>query len=376
AGIAAMSVKERWNEPLLRSEPPVLDLGRHAAVGTRSAEGYTLIAACLDHEIAKESAITADSPERHGALTRALAIELQQASDGATWRDVFERAARAVTRQFADQHPQIEGRVDLELFGMREFAPMPSVGITDRATTSVVLDAGLLQGVIVGATYDVYSQGTKRTADATPLGSVTVTVVKGTSARARITSETTPGAIVIGARAVTARRSTVAEALATENVDPASQLTGKVTLEILRQDANGTFVVAVPDANAGMPVFTSGDRIAYRIRSDVDQPLFINLFDFDAAGVVTALTRGNANRLAPREPFEIGNRDGRKLRLVWNEDDAVQSFKLFASVREVNLTYLTELHLPMRSVEELPPISVDDWTTVTRTILLRRATTP
>lgn len=367
--------KERWNEPLLRAEAPMFDLGPHAATGTRSVDGYTLIAACLDHEIAKESTIDADTQEKHGALTCALAIELRQAPDGATWRDVFERAARAVTNRFGDQHPQIEGRVDLELFGMREFAPMPSVAITDRATTSVVLDAGLLHGVTVGTVYDVYPQGTKRTDDVVALGTVRVSTVKGTSARAMIVSEAAPGVIVPGSRAVTARRSTVEEALAIENVDPASRLTGKVTLEILRQGVDGAFVVATDDAAAGLPVFTSGERIAFRIRSDVDQPLYVNLFDFDPTGVVSALTKGNANRLAPREPFEIGNRDGRTLRMQWDADDAVQSFKLYASVRDVNLTYLTELNLPVRAVEELPPISVDDWTTVTRRVLLRRAVT-
>ena len=370
--IEASAPKERWNEPLLRPATPTLDLGRHAASETRSVAGYTLITACRDDEIAKEAAIGGGSSEPHGALTWALANELQQAADGATWRDVFERVALAVTTRYSDQHPQIEGRVDLELFGTREFAALQSVAVTDRASTSVVIEAGALQGVTSGATYTIYPQGTKTTSDAQPLGTVSVTLVKGTSARAQIVTEAAPGAIVIGARAVAAAPTTLQQALAIENPDPKSQLSGKVTLDVLKHSGNGTFDVAPVDVAAGVPVFASGERIAFRITSTVDTPLFITLFEFDPLGVVSRWTTGNANRLAPKATFEIGDKDGRELLLQWDGDEAITSFKLFASVRAPNLEFLDDLG--SRAVEERPPISTEDWTTVTARVQLQRST--
>jgi len=367
------TAKERWNEPLLHTATSALDLGRHAVSGTRAVAGYTLITACRDDEIAKEAVMVGETTEHHGALTWALATELQQAAEGATWRDVFERVAMAVTKRYSDQHPQIEGRVDLELFGTREFAAMSSVGVTDRVSTSLVIAAGALQGVAAGATYTIYPQGTKRVTEAQPLGTVSVTLVKGTSARARIVTEASPGAIVIGSRAVADAPTTLQEALAIENPDPKSQLTGMVTLEILRLASDGTFDVADVDAAAGVPVFTSGDRIAFRITSRVTIPLFITLVEFDPLGVVSRWTTGNANQLAPKTPFEIGNRDGRELLIQWDADEAITSFKLFASVRAPDLRFLDDLN--SRALVERPPISAEDWTTVTVRVQLQRGAT-
>jgi Caspase domain len=366
--------KERWYPSVKRSALP--DAVRAGAT-SRSApaapgEKFTIISACRDDEIAKEAPISGDDATSHGALTFALVTELQRAASGATWRDVFDRVSQQVTKAHRDQHPQMDGAGDREVFGVRDLAPMPHVLITDRATQTVSLAAGALQGVAVGTMYTIYPTGTKDVTGVEPLGTVEVIVVKGTTSRAKIVSEREPGAIVIGSRAVTAERMTVAAALAMENPKPDSRLRGAFTLEILRRGSDDKWRVAEIDSTAGMPVFESGERIAFRITSTLDEPVFVNLYDFDPAGAIGALTKGTGNKLARGKIFEIGT-DTRKIALQWDaESPGVESFKLFASVREVDLSYLTRLDEPARAAEEIAPLDVDDWSTLTRQVQVRR----
>jgi len=368
---------ERWSMPVRTATRPAMDLGPHASGGaSRStdgnpSDGYVCIAACLDHEIAKESAIPGSDSIRHGALTYALVQELQRSRAGETWRDVFERVARTIRTIQEDQHPQIEGAQERVLFGLTEFAPTPYVTVIARRRTTVTLGAGALQGLSVGTVYTVFPDGSKGDADDTPLGRIEVTLVKGTTAMARILDEKPEGAMDTGCRARTAERGTVADALALENRNRASGLRGAVTLEILRRSADEGFEPAADDERAGMPVFDSKERIAFRITNTTETPVYVNLFSFDPRGSVDALTRGSANLLIAESRLELGVADGRKLALAWDGDDAVTSFKLFASVKPVGLSYLTRLEQPAVATRG-SRITDDDWTAVTKQIMLRR----
>ncbi len=366
--------KVRSGMPVKKSSRPPKNLGAHAAKATTPATAaYTFIAACRDDEEAKESSIAGDENNHHGALTWALAQELTAAKSGETWRDVFERVSRSVTKAHSEQHPQIEGNANRELFGLRSFPTVEYVQVTDRASASVVIGAGALHGMVVGATFTVYADNTKSLTDKTPaLGTLEVTLVKGTTSRARIVKETTDGAIAVGTRAFAAKVGSVEEMLATENTDPKTQLKGAVTLELWKL-VGDTWEIAQPDPDARMPVYTAGDRIAFSITSTVDTPLFVNLFDVDAQHTVTAFTKGDANRLVGKGTFEIGKADGRKIRMPHDGPDAIEHFKLFASVSEVRLQYLTQLDPLARAPDELKAISAEDWTAVTRQITLRKA---
>ena len=370
---ADLDVKERWAPATTRAGTTPAARGSSAARSadrSTTPDKYTLISACRDDEIAKESSIPGDESVHHGALTFALVGELQKAESGTTWQDIFDRVARAVTSAHADQHPQIDGNADREIFGLRQLPPMPFTEVTDRASTTVVIAAGALHGATLGATYTVYPSGTKDTAGAEALGTVEITLVKGTTSRARIVSEKSDGAIVPTSRAVTQQRSTVESALALDNTDPKSRMRGMVTLDILRQ-TDGAWKVATDDAAAGMPVFDSGDRIAFRITSTLDEPVFVNLFDFDPRGSVQAKTRGWANRLAAKDTLEIGT-DNRKIAMKWDGEDAVESFKLFASVSQVELKFLLELDQPTRDTDTLAPLNAGDWCTQVKKIRIRR----
>lgn len=372
---AETSGKERWSPPITRAELPAAALQARGAAraASRSAapSSYVLFTACRDGEIAQEIIIPGEVPAHHGAMSFALVHELQRAVSGDTWREVFDRVSRTVSSVHKQQHPQIDGAIDREIFGLRELPPMPFVAVTDRASTSVVLGAGSLQGVIQGSTYTVYPDGTKDVTGVESLGTVEVMLVKGTTSRARIVSEKATGAIVIGARSVTPQRGTVAAALALENTDPKSRMTGGVTLQILRRDANGAWDVAANDETHSMPVFDSGDRIAFRITSALDEPVFVNLFDFDPSGTVSTKTKGWANQLKPNGVFEIGT-DTRKISMRWDADDAVETFKVFASVRQLDMSWLLQLEQPARGAEDIESLNVDDWCAAVAPIRIRR----
>lgn len=444
-----------------------------AAAAATSAERYVLIAACRDGEIANEATLP-DTPElHHGALTYSLARALYRARPGDTWRDVFERAAAAVTAVYPAQHPQLEGAADRELFGLRDFAPISTIRVTDRASDSVVLSTGAAFGATVGSTWTVFPAGTKAGDDTPALGTVEVVVVNGTSARARIVEESSPGAIVEGSRAAEAshayaapplavqlmtvggeegdlttlraaiasapalrevrtaraaavrvlrlaprtavgardplpelglfatprwaivdrggrlvapvdpaadaerivqallRRASFEHALALDNADPASRMRGRVTLEVLRRDADGAWAVAEPDAKAGVPVFDSGERFALRVRSTLEEPVFVTLLDFDPSGAITRLTKGNSNVLAPGNSFALGM-GTRGMALRWDGPDAVESFKVVATRREVDFGYLERPGESARAAEAVTPLSLDDWSSAVQQVVVRR----
>ncbi|MGD8278718.1 MAG: caspase family protein [Gemmatimonadota bacterium] len=150
---------------------------------------YVLIAACRDDEVANEY----QPPEGngkvvHGALTYFLGQELSNAPAGATYREVFERAASRVNAAYRKQNPQMEGEADREVFGVRDIEPHPFVAVAGKRGSLIALGAGAAQGVTVGSKYDVHAEGTRDPAAGKPIGSLTVTRVGGLNASARVDS--------------------------------------------------------------------------------------------------------------------------------------------------------------------------------------------
>ena len=446
-----------------------------AVAAPASTDRYVLIAACRDGEIAQEASLPGDENVHHGALTYALSQELERATTGDTWRDVFERAASKVTAVHRAQHPQLAGAADREIFGLRELVPMRYVAVRDRATDSVQLAIGAVHGATAGSVFTVYAQGTKDAGDATPLGTVKITRASGMTSRATIVEEASAGAIVDGARAVETqhayptpplavqlvaagadddaldtlctrlkdeptislvrsanaatvrvfrlapregvgakdplpmlgaltketwavagrdgrliapvaqlaseddvvallrKRADYVGALAIDNVDPASQVRGKVTLEILRKEAGGTWNPLQTDEAAGLPVVDSGDVLEFRITSALEEPVYVSLLDFEPNGAVSPLIKGNPIKLEPGIAFDASKAGkGRGFRMAWDGDDAVESFKLFATVQPVDFSFLLRAGEATRGATEEEPLSQDDWTSVVQSIVIRR----
>jgi len=474
----AFGTRGRWYPPVSRGQLPPRNTRAATGRGAGATRGrFLILSAARDSEIAKESEVAGTDGEHHGALTWALVQELQRARPGSTWRDVFDHVAARVTAEHPDQHPQLQGTAEREVFGERDLPPIPHARVLDRAGASVVLSVGAAHGATVGSTFDVFPPGSK---DADPnelLGRLEIAVVKGVNSRARIVSEREPGAIVEQARAVEShhvlrtpplgvqlvaagvdggtldplrqrlaqvpllreveredeatlraylvgareevsptdqlpmlgalaeprwavvgregrlvltfapgttvdevaaaltRRARYEEALALENRDPGSRMSGGVALALLRRNSEGRWEVADADAEAGIPVYDAGDLVGFRVTSTLDQPVFVTLLDFDPSTEVSLLTResGGSVEVAARGVFELGT--GRtRIRLQRDGDDAIEAFKVIATVQQADFTALTRLDEAARATEELPPLSADDWTThVCRALVRRRA---
>ena len=131
-------------------------------VATRSpgpfALRHTVLAGCRQDEESHEFP-PRDVP-KHGALTWFLTRALMDARAGSTYRDVFEPAAAGVTGAYSSQHPQIEGAIDREIFGVLDRKPMRFLPVTSRNGNDVTLGGGAAQTVEVGSRWAAYPAGT------------------------------------------------------------------------------------------------------------------------------------------------------------------------------------------------------------------------
>ncbi len=210
----AFGVKSRSVEPDTRlvSELPPSPIPEAARQAMRASgpsgwmpltDQYVLLAGCRDEETSFEyRPPEGDGKVTHGALTYFLTEQLRQATPGTSYRDVFERAAANVNAANGNQHPQMEGRADREIFGVKDLEPMQVVRVTARSGDRVTLAAGAAQGMTVGSTWVIYPQGAKHSDATEPLGTVEIAAVHAVSADARIIAEKTLGTIANDARAV------------------------------------------------------------------------------------------------------------------------------------------------------------------------------
>ena len=184
---------------------------------------YALLAACRDTEVAHEHTVERGAEIPQGAWTFFLGRELAKAQPGMTYRDIFERAATACTGRYPAQHPQLEGQIDRELFGLSDFALARFVRVQRRHNGQADLAAGAAHGVVPGTRFAVYRQGTRTfpepgSADdkAARLGTVKVGSVSAVTARGDVESEAEHGAIREDDRAVELERFDDANQLAVE----------------------------------------------------------------------------------------------------------------------------------------------------------------
>ena len=164
-------------------------------------ERYVLVAGCSSEERSYE--MEEPAGVRHGALTYFLIQELLKAEPGTTYRDLFEIAAPLVSSRFPNQHPQLEGARDLEVFGVRRIEPMAFVPVRERQGDRVVLGAGGACGLREGSQWTIFPGGTKAVPPGQePLGVVSITSVRAVTSEGTLTQESAAGVVAAGARAV------------------------------------------------------------------------------------------------------------------------------------------------------------------------------
>jgi hypothetical protein len=185
------------------------------------------------------------------------------------------------------------------------------------------------------------------------------------------------------------------QVLAIENPDPRSRLRGKVSLELFRRSSNEA---AVPETNGGLVVCSEGEKVTLRItnRHDADVYIALVVIELDGAVNVVALDPSGGKRLRPNERFEIKGDlpfpDGYPFIDLADDlrgAEGVETFKLFVTEQNVDFRGLAQSGLrsassalavllqdavtgaAMRSFRP-EPVATDDWTTVSRSFVLRR----
>ncbi len=189
---------------------PIDPAGRSTGATTRGPSGwlplsdkYVLIAGCRDEEKSYEKRVTVgEETIKHGSLTYHLCEQLRGATPGTTYRDVFEATAAGVTAHNGRQHPQMEGAVDREIFGVRDIEPMRFIRVTNRDGRTVRLAGGAIHGITVGSKWGAYPARAKTADPGTKIGTIEIRSVGPATTEATILDETGEGAIDDTARAV------------------------------------------------------------------------------------------------------------------------------------------------------------------------------
>jgi len=230
------AARTRWVPPAGERPPTHRDDGSPPAYLPYNRR-YTLIAACRRSETAREFVPDGEKSVHRGVLTHHLLAELHRSPADATWRDVMEAVTVAVSARFRDQHPQLEGAVDRELFGLAERRPMRYVRVCGRDDERgrLVLDAGVVHGVGRGSGWAVYPPGTREVKqDTAALATLEVTAVRATTADAQAVDDEIDK-VPVGARAVETRLGDAAAPFRVEvvaQVDPGHWLVGDLGEEI------------------------------------------------------------------------------------------------------------------------------------------------
>jgi hypothetical protein len=167
------------------------------------SDNYVVMSGCRDDEYSYEFETEGGGePIRNGALTHFLANALLSAKPGSTYRDVFELARQGVNSKFKQQHPQIEGEQDREIFGVKDIEPLRFILVASVEGDKVTLAGGAAHGLCVNSLWAAYPQGTKQTKGLVPLASIEITQVDALTAEGVIRKG--EGNLTIGARCVEA----------------------------------------------------------------------------------------------------------------------------------------------------------------------------
>lgn len=330
--------QELW--PLLRGANDGTAIAH--TTGQRTATGgwlpardhYVTMSACRQAEKAGEVLLENDDKSEmfHGAFTWYLSRALLRATPGTTYRTLFETFAPNVTafRQ-GRQHPQLEGMIDRELFGLRELPPMPYVRVNSVSAdgNTINVAAGAALGVRVGAVVAVYARGTTATEGTIPDAIADVISVRALDCSATVRVDSRVNAIAESSRAVFQQM----------GVSDARQAVYLAPLDVASNDVSSEVGPAILDFHNAMRTAIAGSVVLRLVESPAVDALQVRLWpstsDVDASASDFPLRWGIAGSdglpLAPftaidetgriRKNLEILSRRSLALALV-NEDPA------------------------------------------------------
>jgi hypothetical protein len=128
-------------------------------------KGYTLIAACRDHEFAFEDVF--EGTERNGALTCFLLKSLRQFGKEIAVEELFNRISNCVHNKFDRQTPMLMGEIERTFFGGKAITANRNTAVMDVDLTKnrVKIQMGEASGIKKGAEFDVFKFGTRNLKD-------------------------------------------------------------------------------------------------------------------------------------------------------------------------------------------------------------------
>jgi hypothetical protein len=137
------------------ASPEILAAAWQAA-GGRCPPGVVLLAACRPGEKALEVLFQG---RKRGIFTWALLDGLRRLGTAVAYRRLHERVLARVHSLFEIQTPMLEGNTERQVLGNRPRRPEPTVSVLAVESDSVLLAAGVPQGVAAGAWFALYPPG-------------------------------------------------------------------------------------------------------------------------------------------------------------------------------------------------------------------------
>ena len=125
------------------------------------SDRYVLLSACHAREFCREMD-DPDTDRRHGIFSLSLLQELRQTTTVTTWRELAQTLHQRVASRNPDQRVQLEGAVDREIFGGREFRPSHFLPVTAIDGDEVRLGGGTPHGVVRGSQWRLFPARARR----------------------------------------------------------------------------------------------------------------------------------------------------------------------------------------------------------------------
>jgi hypothetical protein len=195
--LAAMGVDPNQLTAVSRNKSRATGSGGWLAL----SDSYVVMSGCRDDEFSYEfESEVGDQLIKNGALTHFLTNALLRARPGSTYRDVFELARQGVNTKFPDQHPQIEGAQDREIYGVEDIEPLRFIPVTSIDGDKVTLGGGAAHGLFQNSLWTAYPQGTKQTKGSTKLGVIEISQVGALTTEGVVREG--KDKIVVGARCI------------------------------------------------------------------------------------------------------------------------------------------------------------------------------
>lgn len=169
-----------------------LDSGWLTGEGRR----MVMVAACRADEYSWER----DQEPSFGLLTYHLHSTLDEVGTEATWMDVLEAVAPKVSGEQSTQHPQLEGEIDLRVFGRTKDRARSYLPVVRRSEV-VDLWGGAAHGVSLGSLWTIRPRGTRSRHQGEELARVRIERLRPATARGRVVEGALASPLKAGQRA-------------------------------------------------------------------------------------------------------------------------------------------------------------------------------